>query len=375
MRKILFLSILLLATTCLAQSGPDTLWTRTFSEAEYADDIIPVDDGYVVTGRTCGLYTQPPGQMPKRFLAKLTSAGETIWATTCEEQGSIDAPSLPPPCHEEFGENIDRLANQILTRWNSLWDVYRGAQTHRQAQQVIRTSDGGWLLSGATWPGDVPGANSQPDMFLTKLDNTEHELWNKYISTNRTGCIHALRPTKDGGCLAVGEISTTKSRSDTDIYAIRVTGKGDTLWTWQGGSNRHDAGKDIAFCDDGSCAVLVYISPSSDEEELYLGMVKLSENGNILELNRYARNRPIEPKCILRTRDGGFLLAGSYLKLPLEWIVLVRTDKNGKELWSRQYIGAYNSAPLKAIEIADGGYLIVGSIGGKFGVLRLAKEL
>jgi hypothetical protein len=77
---------------------------------------------------------------------------------------------------------------------------------------------------------------------------------------------------------------------------------------------------------------------------------------------------------LVQTEDGGFLIVGESNSSPLDeaktapkiggydfWAI--RLDSAGNKLWDRTYGGAFDDLPAGAIQVADGGFMLVGASG------------
>ncbi len=70
-------------------------------------------------------------------------------------------------------------------------------------------------------------------------------------------------------------------------------------------------------------------------------------------------------KALVATRDGGFLVAGYSESFGLDNdmdVYLIRTDVDGRVIWSNVYDEAFIEHAYDAIQVEDGGFLIVGDI-------------
>jgi len=94
-------------------------------------------------------------------------------------------------------------------------------------------------------------------------------------------------------------------------------------------------------------------------------MLKLDAKGDTLWTRTYGGPYADDAWSVQQTRDGGFIVAGSYgvSDLPLDAPWLIKTDANGDTLWTRTYgLGA----AYDVRQTFDGGYVLVGHCGGRF---------
>ena len=161
------------------------------------------------------------------------------------------------------------------------------------------------------------GKNNLPGIGLLSLDLDGIVLWKKYYSVfplefkpafRGSGLIHC----QEGGFAITGSILTESN--ELDYFLMRVSEKGDSLWTKTYGG----VGRDLS-------------------------------------------------NKILQTNDGGFLLVGLTESTPTTDIWLVKTDAEGEVEWEKSYTKAGNNQAWHAHLDKDGGFLISGWTSLEFG--------
>jgi hypothetical protein len=69
-----------------------------------------------------------------------------------------------------------------------------------------------------------------------------------------------------------------------------------------------------------------------------------------------------EASSIATTNDGGYIITGSITLAGNQDIYLLKTDKRGNELWSKNFGGQYADTGTKVKQTRDGGYMVFGTI-------------
>ncbi|MBW6458100.1 MAG: hypothetical protein K0B52_02955, partial [FCB group bacterium] len=86
--------------------------------------------------------------------------------------------------------------------------------------------------------GRRSGSGESDDLFYVKVSTSGDTLWSKQFEISTSFNIHFGLGTQDNGCLALGTLWLPEKSND--IFAIRITENGDTLWTGTYGGDRWD---------------------------------------------------------------------------------------------------------------------------------------
>ncbi len=200
------------------------------------------------------------------------------------------------------------------------------------------TKDGGYIISGTTDPNImfIP-----PDGFVAKLDKQGNVSWMKFLkSTNAAG---------------VGN-----SRGDEDVQSIIELKNGGYLM----------ASKVWGF--------ITTAESSAGVEVHKILFTKLDKNGNPVWSKSFTASVEDAKNSLLETADGDFLFHANildlaptkrgedsavYLDLPFASLKVLKLDKNGNLLWSKNiknFIALENDSYF--VTTADGGYAMAGNI-------------
>ncbi|NML56713.1 T9SS type A sorting domain-containing protein [Chryseobacterium cheonjiense] len=213
-----------------------------------------------------------------------------------------------------------------------VWQKDIKSSTQDFLSQVTTTIDQQYLITGSSirpeseiskagGKSNMPVANSQQpnngyDFHLIKLNQQGDQVWEKYFSGQNHDFLSATVNTQDGGFLISGTSFSSKgldkkddSKGGSDIWLIRINEFGDELWQKTIGSD-------------------------SDEEA----------------------------RAVIQTTDMGFFVAGNVQNSSKGYgskdVLIVRLDKNGKDL-SQLIIGGKGLDEVeKMIPTKDGGALL-----------------
>lgn len=285
------------------------------------------DGGYIIAGTTAsygaGLYDV--------YLIKINAIGDTLWTKT---YGGTD---------EDFG------------------------------YAVQQTTDGGYIVLGTT---SSFGLGFYSDIYLIKTDFEGNLIWSKtYGGDNSVEEGYFVQQTTDGGYLLTGR--TGLGVGNTNIYVVKTTYNGDTLWTKTFSRSSYSSGYSVLETIDnfyiitGFCSSL--INGSYD-----ICIIKTDNNGDTLWTKTYGGNSRDYAYSIQQTLDGGFIIVGSTQNFVGGGynVYLIKTDNLGNVIWSKIYVGIAEDAGLFVQQTSDGGYIITGytlSFGAGNGDVYLIK--
>ena len=112
-----------------------------------------------------------------------------------------------------------------------------------------------------------------PDIYLSKTNASGDTLWKKTYGGEHDDHVFSLQQTADGGYIIAGSTSSFGSGS-TDVYLIKINGKGDTLWTRTYGGKDAEEGRYVQQTKDGGYIVVgKTYSFGAGDWDVYLGKV------------------------------------------------------------------------------------------------------
>ncbi len=311
-------------------AGGDTLWTRTYggSDADGGYSVQQTSDGgYIIAGAT---YSFGAGDYDV-YLIKTDASGDTLWERT---YGGTD------------------------------YDI---------GFSVQQTSDGGYIIAGATSPFS---AGTQ-DVYLIKTDASGDTLWTRTYGGPGDDMGVSVQQTSDGGYIIAG---TTNSfgAGEGDVYLIKTDASGDTLWTRTYGGTAYDAAFSVQQTSDGGYIITgqtFSFGAGFFQDDVYL--IKTDASGDTLWTKTYGGKSSDSGSSVQQTSDGGYIIAGMtehFIAAILQLIrgdvdfdvtnydvYLIKTDAGGDALWTRTYGGTILDEGVSVQQTSDGGYIIAGS--------------
>ncbi len=194
----------------LKLNGDGTVnWQKVIGGAGTDKAYSAVEDSggnYVITG----YYSTSQGS--EIWVLKLSTNGNIIWqkifgdnSTGMEVGRSVTATSdggyLIAGTTDSYGNGSkDLLIIKLDKNGNLMWSKVYGGAGSENAYTVIETSDGGYIVAGAT---DSFGAGLN-DGWLIKIDNNGTIVWEKTYGGSANDILWSVKETQDGGFVATG---------------------------------------------------------------------------------------------------------------------------------------------------------------------------
>ncbi|MCS6905471.1 MAG: FG-GAP-like repeat-containing protein [Bacteroidia bacterium] len=181
--------------------------------------------------------------------------------------------------------------------------IARGGDADEVIYSIASTSDGGYILAGAT---QSFGAGKQ-DAILMKVDANLNPTWVRVWGTPENDAFHKVIVTPEGGYLAVGFAENIPN--NPDFLAVKVSPMGALEWR------------------------RTYFDAISRDTAFY----------------------------VINTRDKGYLIVGSSASGGNSDMAIVKITQNGQTQWARFIGDIGNEKAVAALNHCKGGYVVGGT--------------
>lgn len=282
------------------------------------------------------------------------------------ETESVDPPPPPEPLPTEAPAADPEPSNDT---WRS---IIGGAQEDT-LQDVVMTSDGGYLIVGSTnLDFDV---DMTSDLYLIRTDANGQVLWEETYDAGG-GMLHGqvLHGTEEDGLLISGVISSDET-AGRDIFVMQLDQDRNQVWMRAFGGPLDEFGAAWPTEDGGYFLGGSMVDPNDivadpgaagyagfeGRSNIYLA--KVDADGNEIWSRTFGGDNNILATSAVPTPDGGFIILGHVMSFPEtgDDIYLLKVDTNGNKVWDRTWDeGSMFGYGL--IETSDGNYLIAGGI-------------
>ncbi len=242
--------------------------------------------------------------------------------------GFLDITSARADGNTEKGNSLTRhgvgefWGTKIDSKGNLEWRGYYGGTNNDRSHAVVRSDDGGFVMSGFTESNDFDIDNSRGsyDFWVVKIDNTGNLAWEKSFGGTGIERAQDIAKTNDGGFVITGstfsnDVDISKNNGESDIWLIKIDPVGNLVWETTFGGTQFDAAQSV--------------SPSKDGGFIVSGNSKSADK----DANANAGENDI-------------------------W--LIKTDANGTMTWQKSFGGSGLDYGFDALETAEGSIVLVG---------------
>ncbi len=249
---------------------------------------------------------------------------------------------------------IIKLNSDGEIEWQNVYS-YSG---NEYANSIQQTKDGYYIVAGYT-----TGSYQNTDAIVIKLDSLGELEWAKIYGKSGNDWANSIKETSDG-YIFVGQMMNDSGSIDALIVKISVDGV--TEWRKIYGGQYSDIAYDIEVINEGDSEEYVIVGSSEFPGLTWSSWIlKLDKEGNMLTDKYYINGYNNEINRIIKTEDGGFILAGSTnatMSGSDMWII--KTDNGGNIQWQRRYGQPYSDEKAYSIiKTIDAGYAVIGFTG------------
>lgn len=238
---------------------------------------------------------------------------------------------------------------------NKQWEKTYGWESDEEGISITDATDGGYFIAGKTSKYDGSG-----DLWFMKTSAQGDSLWTKRYGGNRRDEVGEVHSTKDGGFIFAGSKGNSQTIGYiTNIYVIRFDSDGDTLWTKEMITDYWDAGGDIIEQEDGTFILAGYYMNSE-----YLA--KLAADGSLLWEKMPHTDQNGGFNTIARNSDGNYILSrNGFGARELIYVAIYDPDGNFISADTAAYSPGNVYMPTRAMvydaqPASHGGYIAVG---------------
>jgi len=268
-----------------------------------------------------------------------------------------------------------------LSAQEIIWQKDIKSNTQDFLSQVTTTIDQQYLITGSSiHPSKISTQNKQNngyDFHLVKLNQQGEQVFEKFFVGNNHDFLSANVPTQEGGNLLAGTSYSGKgldkkddSKGGSDLWLIRINEFGDELWQKTIGSNADEEARSVIQTTDLGFFVAGNVQSSTKgygSKDVVI--IKLDKNGKELSQVILGGKGQDEVEKMIPTKDGGALLgiysrsnAGGSKKTENfgegdYWII--KLNKEGKVEWEKNF-GGKGDDHLRTLALTSTGFLIGG---------------
>lgn len=235
-----------------------------------------------------------------------------------------------------------------------LWSVILGTNKNDYAKSLIRTSDGGFAISGETFGGFIDSTMS--DLFLIKTDDLGFPVLAETYGGpgNETG--GGIVEGNDGSFYLSGTTSSYGNALES-AFVIKTDDAGNQVWTNVNSSMESNRLNGILLTSTGDLLASGFCFNSVNTTYKNY-VVSIDANGNLLNAKRSGNSNDCILEGLTLTRDGGYVTCGlEFVSMGIFNMNVCKYDSAGSRLWNNIY--GTNQDEAYSISEADNGDLII----------------
>jgi hypothetical protein len=260
------------------------------------------------------------------------------------------------------------------------WKKIYGGNGNDYGYSIIKTTDGGYLLSGRTTSnnGDITTTKGGIDMWVAKLDAAGAISWQKSFGGSSDEYSVAAAATPDGGYVLTGYTlsnntgDVSANHGSTDFWIIKINATGSLLWQKTLGGTGDDRPNAIAVTTESKIAVAGFTNSNNGDvsgnhggQDAWIALLD-NATGNLLLKKALGGNGDENGKALAPAPDGGLYLGGNSSSNsngdvgPSKgntdfW--LLQLDKNLSIVWKNN-LGGTNNEDLNALAVGPNNTLV-----------------
>lgn len=281
---------------------------------------------------------------------------------------------------KNHGES-DILLLKYSTQGNIFWKTILGGTGEESLNEMIQTSDDGFLLVGSSTSsdGDVQANKGYDDIWIVKLDGSGNIEWSQNVGGYNDEQALTVIELSNGDFLVGGEASSHNMsyqrphHGGLDGWLARLAPNGSIRWEKQYGGNGNEQITCLQELDEDR--LLIFGSTDSHDGDLTKNLgqkdawvFQVDGQGELAWSRVYGGTANDIVHASQRDSKGNIVLAGTTFSgdgdilkqqgLGDAWIFKIR--ENGEFLWSKTYGGRRSEGFLDIQPTKDQGFILCG---------------
>ena len=270
-----------------------------------------------------------------------------------------------------------------------IWDKTIGGNGGDNANSIIATSDGGFLIAGSSSSG-ISGDKSEinkgnTDFWIVKMNNQGQKVWDKTLGGTGFDFAYSIIESSDGSIMIAGSSGSNPSgdktemkRGGDDFWIIKLNSSGQKNWDKTIGGDNSDFASAIVESADGGFVIagrsfsgISGEKSEANQSDFDYWVVKIDTSGNKIWDKTLGGNSTDYATSIITTQDGGFLIGGfsasnisgdkSEARRGAEDFWIVKLNSGGQKVWDKTFGGNGVDIPYSIAVTSDGNFVVAGN--------------
>jgi len=337
-------------------SGED--WARSVASTS--------DGGFVVTGETVSFGAGRWDIIITKFDSKGGISWSKTYGTVLDERNYLGSGNqkiiqlsngdFVIEGYTNFSGTWKALLIRIDSSGNLLWAKTYGGDKNDWARSVVSTSDGGFVVAGETT--SFGAVNS--DFLVFKVDSSGNISWARTFGGSGDDWANSVAQTSEGGFIVSGATNSFGVAKD-DALIIKLSSSGDVQWAKTFGGIDVDWAFPLIQTSDGGFAVAGETgSFGAGNSDFFI--TKIDPSGTALWTKTYGGADNEWAFSIVQTSDGDFILTGGTMSYGSGGIdcLIMKTSPTGDLIWAKTFGGNKDDMARAIVQASDGGFFVVG---------------
>ncbi|HET7152952.1 MAG TPA: T9SS type A sorting domain-containing protein [Candidatus Kapabacteria bacterium] len=336
------------------------IWQRSFGGSSYdeANAVCETNDGYVIAGLSRsndGDVTGHHGNsdFADYWIIKIDTNGQLLWQRSLGGSdndvanaiaatrdggfivaGSSNSSDGDVTGHHGTNDYADYWVVKLDASGNTQWQRSLGGTSDDEANSVIQTEDGGYVIAGtsSSTDGDITGNHGGDDCWIVKLDSSGNIIWQRSLGGTANDGTSSIVQSRDGGFVVAayafsddGDVTGHHlSNMSADYWILKLNARGELQWQYSYGGSRNDYARSITPTNDGGFAIAGTSESNDGDVTMHQGaaectdywIVKIDSAGRMLWQETAGRMNNDDASAIIQSRNGSYVVAGSSNPFP-----------------------------------------------------------
>ena len=294
----------------------------------------------------------------KKFLHLLFFLISSLFFHSSCGQNSSTASNSASNSADQTTSGDESPSNVVFSKTIMDPDATQSKDYEESASDVIKTSDGNYVVVGTSISWEWPMPDNMDDILIVKLDGTSgNVIWNKKIHLRNYDRATSVVEDNDGNYVLTG-FTSSDDANKSDVFFGKVDPQGNVLTKKAITiTKNYDGGYSISKTADGGYIIGGEAGHSHNEDFMIL---KVDQNGNKKWSKKFSDHPDNSAYDAIEASDGNFYLVGSKrIVNKLEDIRIIKTNSKGNKIWDKTYGGDKDDIAEGIIESEDNTFVIV----------------
>jgi hypothetical protein len=324
--------------------------------------------GYIIVGSKYS--NEPKFLSKMVWLIKTDANGDLVWDRIFggsrndigySVQQTTDGGYILVGSTESFGAGgSDLWLIKTDASGNEAWNKTFGGARYDWGHSVQQTNDGGYIMTGTMY--SYNSSHLSQMVWLMKTDANGDLVWSRIFGGPRNDWGNSVQQTSDGGYIVVGATRSYGQGGNSAVWLIKTDANGDEAWERAFNGPDDTVGYSVQQTSDGGYIVAGSRVPYGGLiGEIWL--IKTNANGNRVWDKTFGGSGEDVGKSVQQTNDGGYIMAGNLGSQSggIQYIRLIKTDANGNKVWDKSFGESGWNEGKSVQQTNDGGYIVTGS--------------